>query len=360
MTKFRIVQHSFGTPGSGGPIGALSRVLASDITDSFDFLHVAQPSAAGGINIKLILRMAEEMRAFGADLAHVRGLGNEGFHGILAAKLAGVPRILVSVHGSVGDLISGPTGIRRVVVGQICEPLTLRLATHVVTVCEDALRKPVLQATRKKIVGVVPNGVDLINIAADTGSKARHALSIGPEDVVLIVVARLAVDKGGLDLLEAMEALPPETLQKPMHLLFVGDGPDRQLISDRSKSLQNIHVHMLGRRHDVPDLLAASDIAVLPSWHENMSNALLEAMSAGVPVIATSVGGNVEVVTQGGGVLVPPHSPALLAEAIRELVSDAHKRSELGRQGQAVIRHAYTTAHMTKNLENVYRRILEE
>src|SRR3712207_5241119 len=141
MVKPRIVQHSFGAQGSGGPIGALTRVLASDITKSFDFLHVAQPYRAGGLNLSLVNQMAKEMRSFRPDLAHIRGLGNEGLHGVLAAKVAGVPKILVSVHGSVRDLQSETVSFRRLVVGRILEPLTLQLATHVVTVCEDALHK---------------------------------------------------------------------------------------------------------------------------------------------------------------------------------------------------------------------------
>lgn len=357
MNKPRIVQHSFGAPGSGGPVGALGRVLASDIVETFDLLHVAQPYPAGGVNLKLIAHMAKQMRSFHPDLAHIRGLGNEGFHGVLAAKLAGVPRILVSVHGSVRDLESGMGTFRQLTIGQILEPLTLRLATHVVTVCEDALDKPILHAASRKVVGVVANGVDLINTSKDTG--LRQTLSIGSSDIVLIMVARLVVDKGGLDLLTALQSLPLESTSKAVHLLVVGDGPDHDLLADQARSVTNVHIHMLGRRHDVSDLLRASDIAVLPSWHENMSNALLEAMAAGVPVIATKVGGNTEIVSQGGGVLVPTHDPAALTQAIHELILDHGRRVVLGQEARAVIESAYTTRHMTQRLSDVYRSILE-
>jgi glycosyltransferase involved in cell wall biosynthesis len=359
MNRPRIVQHSFGAPGSGGPIGALGRVLASDIVESYDFLHVAQPYPAGGVNLKLITHMAKQMRSFRPDLAHIRGLGNEGFHGVLAAKLAGVPKILVSVHGSVRDLQSGVGTIRQLTIGQVLEPLTLRLATHVVTVCEDALDKPILHASTRKVIGVVANGVDLIDASKGSGTKLRQTLSIGSSDIVLIMVARLVVDKGGLDLLKALQSLPLESTSKVVHLLIVGDGPDRELLADQARSVANVQIHMLGRRHDVSELLRASDIALLPSWHENMSNALLEAMAAGVPVIATRVGGNTEIVSQGGGVLVSPHDPAALAFAIHELILDRRRRVMLGEEARAVIETAYTTRHMTQRLSDVYRSILE-
>jgi glycosyltransferase involved in cell wall biosynthesis len=303
--------------------------------------------------------MAKEMRGFHPDLVHIRGLGNEGFHGVLAARVARVPRILVSVHGSVRDLVSGPVGLRRLTLGRIIEPSTLRLATHVVTVCEDALEKPILQGSTRKIVGVVPNGVDLINASETDRKEMRLTLSIGSDDMVLIIVGRLVVDKGGLDLFKALEFLPAESTSKMIHLLVVGDGPDRELLSEQARSVANVKIHMLGARYDVAKLLCASDIALLPSWHENMSNALLEAMAAGVPVIATSVGGNTEIVSQGGGILVPPHDPPALASAIHGLILNDRQRVMLGREARSVIETAYTTRHMTQRLSDVYRSILE-
>ena len=358
VSRPRIVQHSFGSLGSGGPIGALNRVLATDITDMFEFRQVPQPHAAGGINVRLVLTMAREMRDFRPDLAHIRGLGNEGFHGIIAARVARVPRILVSVHGSVGDLVHGRQTLRRWIVGRILEPLTLRLATHVVTVCEAALDKPILGPVAGKVAGVVPNGVDLSSVSDTVRRATRQALGIDDEDVVLIIVGRLVVDKGHLDLFQALDTLPVAS-QSRVHLLVVGDGPDAGLLSARSRSVDHVKVHMLGRRSDVPDLLGAADIAVVASRHENLSNALLEAMAMGLPVIATRVGGNTEVVSRGGGLLVPAADPAALAEAILGLLGDAERRTRLGRDARAVVESSYTTEHMKNRLAAVYTSILQ-
>jgi Glycosyltransferase len=273
--------------------------MESDLVDSFEFRHVRQPLAAGGINIALIREMAREMKAFHPDLAHIRGLGNEGFHGVAAARLARVPRILVSVHGSVGDVINSRGRLRQGVVANLLEPLTLRMATAVCTVCESALNKPILRRVQDKVVGVVPNGVDLPNLDQVDRAQTRQELSIGRDAAVLIVVARLALDKGHLDLLEAMEGVTMPT-QRALHLLIVGDGPDSAAISQRASRLRNVTVHLLGRRLDVNQLLRASDVFVFPTLHENMSNALLEAMASGLPVVATNVGGNTEVVSRGG------------------------------------------------------------
>lgn len=358
MNKPRIVQHSFGALGSGGPIGALTRVLASDMAEEFDFFHVPQPHPAGGINLGLLASMAKQMRAIKPDIAHVRGLGNEGFHGVVAARMARVPKILVSVHGSVGDL-SGPVTLRRRIVSKVLEPLTLRLATHIITVCDAAKRKPVLQASADKVVATVYNGVDPTHFSPHSRHAKRRELLIDAEDLVLVVVARLVVDKGHLDLLQALNLIRADN-HAQIHLLVVGDGPDRDIIAEAAKSVNAIRVHLMGRRHDVSEILDACDIAVLPSWHENMSNALLEALAAGLPVVATSVGGNTEVVARGGGVLVPAHNPDALAAAMTELLLDADKRLRLGQEGREVIASGFTVNHMTARLREVYESILSK
>nr|WP_276512224.1 glycosyltransferase [Cryobacterium roopkundense] len=332
--------------------------MSSDLSESFEFRHVPQPGPAGGINLRLVRSLARQMRDFTPDLAHIRGLGNEGFHGVLAARLAGVPKILVSVHGSVRDLVPRPRGPRSLIVGGILEPLTLRLATHVVVVCDDALSKPILRPVRRKIVGVVPNSVDLPADAAGAASRGavRHALGIGADDLVLIVVGRLVIGKGHLDLLAALDRLlPPAAV---VHVLVVGDGPDAALIARRAASVSPVRVHLLGRRLDVPALLGACDVFVLPSLHENLSNALLEAMAAGLPVVATRVGGNTEVVSRGGGLLVPPGDPAALAAGLQRLLDDPALRARLGAEACGVIAARYTTARMTARLKAVYTAIL--
>lgn len=351
--KLRVVQHSFGSPGSGGPIGALIRVLDSDLAESIDFLHVAQTAPAGGISVKLIFRMFRQMRQFKPDLAHIRGLGNEGFHGAVAARLAGVPTVLVSVHGSVGDLSDKGWSIRRWIVRRILEPLTLQIATHVITVCRAALAKPLIKRFEKKVVGIVPNGVSVPSAPGSGRESKRRELGIPEEDLVLIIVARLVVDKGHHDLLQAVQMLPNAWEQR-IHLLMVGDGPDETDIRKSAQHAGQVKIHMLGRRHDVRALMECADIAILPSWHENLSNALLEAMAAGLPVVATDVGGNTEVLTRGGGLLVPARDPSALASAITRLMTDTTGRLRMGSEARAIVRESYTVDHMSRGLADVY------
>lgn len=354
----RIVQHSFGALGSGGPIGALTRVLDSDLSECFEFRHVRQTVAAGGVNLGLARRMANEMRQFKPDLVHVRGLGNEGFHGVLAARIARVPRVLVTLHGSVADLVSGSGSPRQRIVANVLEPATVRMADYVATVTDSALDKPVIRGVKHKVVGVIPNGVDVPVLGREVRNEVRIDLRIPEDAVVLIIVGRLALDKGHLDLLEALDSLSAATTDQ-VYLLVVGDGPDSERIRDRAAKLRAVQARLLGRRMDVQRLLAASDVFVLPSLHENMSNAILEAMAAGLPVISTRVGGTTEILSQGGGILVPPSDQSSLAVALDESLTDPVLRKRLGADARRLIESKYTTRHMTTSLGELYWRILE-
>ncbi len=149
----------------------------------------------------------------------------------------------------------------------------------------------------------------------------------------------------------------PRTNRSSIVFLLVGDGPDADEIKglyDRS----GVRVQALGRRLDVPRLLGASDIFAFPSLHENMSNALLEAMSHGLPVVATRVGGNTEVLAHGGGILVGVRDPDALASALSELVTDRPLRLQLGHAAASVVTEHFSMERMVEVLDATYRQIL--
>jgi glycosyltransferase involved in cell wall biosynthesis len=139
----------------------------------------------------------------------------------------------------------------------------------------------------------------------------------------------------------------------------VGDGPDAAAIRRLYDDVPELQVRYLGVRPDVQDLLQASDIFLFPSLHENLSIALLEAMAAGLPVVATSVGGNVEVLRRGGGVLVPPSDPIALNRAIEGVIRSSERRISLGRAARTAVEHHYSLDHMIDGWDQLYTTILE-
>lgn len=139
----------------------------------------------------------------------------------------------------------------------------------------------------------------------------------------------------------------------------MGSGPDEHEILAGYRGISGLAMTSLGNRADVLDILQAADLFVFPSLHENLSIALLEAMASQLPVIATAVGGNVEVLEHGGGVLVPPRDVDALADAISELAQSPSERHSLARAARARVEGHYTLRHMLDRLYATYEQILD-
>jgi glycosyltransferase involved in cell wall biosynthesis len=177
---------------------------------------------------------------------------------------------------------------------------------------------------------------------------------------MVLSTGRLAEQKG-LEYLIRAAALLRKDLPSA-RIVLAGDGPLEQRLSKLVSGLElEDMVLLLGLRSDIGDLLAASDLVVLPSLWEGLSISLLEAMAAGKPVVTTTVGGNREVTNDGEtAVLVPPKDPASLAAAIRTLASDPDRLEELGRRGKQAQLERYTLQRMLDAYLDEYDRLLRQ
>jgi glycosyltransferase involved in cell wall biosynthesis len=204
---------------------------------------------------------------------------------------------------------------------------------------------------------VVYNGIDLDRFdSMAPPSETRSALGVRADAFVMIVVANLIPYKGHADLLQALH-LARHRLPVGWRLLCAGSGVEyeEKLRAIADELGLGKHVLWLGSRHDVPNLLAASDLGLLPSHEEGFSNALLEGMAAGLPMIATDVGGNPEAVSHGQtGYIVPPHSPIPLADAIVDLADDIAKRRRFGMQGRARILKYFSLANCVDKYDRLF------
>jgi glycosyltransferase involved in cell wall biosynthesis len=194
-------------------------------------------------------------------------------------------------------------------------------------------------------IAVIPNGIDL---------GRTHARPPRAEMTRAIVVANLRPEKAHHILIDAAPAL----LRKHPGLTFtiVGDGPLRRALEDRTVRLGIAHAFsFLGHREDVAQLLAASDVFILPSRSEAAPNAVIEAMAAGLPVVACAVGGNLEIVQHGrSGYLVPSDDVAALGDAIDAIVSDPAAANGMGAAGRDIVRAAYGYDRMVAAFEALY------
>lgn len=208
-------------------------------------------------------------------------------------------------------------------------------------------------------VHLIYNGIEVVPAPPGTRARMREALGLAAEEIAIGVVANLIPYKGHADLIAAAAALPTS---RPWRLLLVGADASgiRDGLSAQAADLGLAdRVSFLGQRSDVPAVLDALDIAVSSSHEEGFSNAVLEAMAAGLPVVATAVGGNVEAVVEGvTGLLVPPRDPPALAAALSRLIGDDGLRQRMGVAGRARIEQSFSLAAAVCNTERLYRMAL--
>jgi glycosyltransferase involved in cell wall biosynthesis len=225
-----------------------------------------------------------------------------------------------------------PESIRRVwhVRDFRSDPLDIWLAPRfdrLIAVCTAAAANRFPFETPERVI-VVPNAVPAHRPGVDR-EAVRRQLGLASDEFLLLAAGRVEPQKGARDLVEALARLDRDGVEA--RALLAGEIDPRE--ADRIRRLAERRrvgwrLKLLGRRDDLPELMAAADLLVHPSWYEAAPRVVLEAMAAGLPVIATSVGGVPEIL-DGCGVLVPERDPDALARAIAALRQDPERRRYL-------------------------------
>lgn len=272
--------------------------------------------------------------------------------GRVLGRIAGIPVIISSIR------TMGQEGIFR----HRSDRFTAALSDRIVCVSENVAKyaEQTIHLPPEKLV-VVPNGVDPNDYRSLPSKAEARNLSQLPDSALIIgAIGRMHRVKGLSILLRAFAQLAE--LHRTVHLLFVGEGPDRQLLIDQAQDFGlNSKVTFLAFQKDIPKLLPALDLFVSASLHEGMPNAILEAMAAGLPVVATDVGGTPEVVQDGQtGFLVPPGEYEALAISICKLLEDPDLRCRMGKEGKERVAKNFSIEQMTQQFEQLYEQLLVE
>jgi glycosyltransferase involved in cell wall biosynthesis len=297
-----------------------------------------------------VVRMAGWLREERAQLLHAHDFYGTVL-GVPAAKLAGCKVV-------VGRLDLGHWHSRA---QRAALALWTRLADHVVTNAA-AIRRKLLdeEGVAAERVSVVRNGLDLRRF-----DEARRAPLLAPvpntgdEPIVLHVANMNHPVKRQEDLLEAQGQLVRRG--RSCQVFFVGDGPRRPQLQVLAERLGvAARAHFLGHRRDVPALYARATVGVLCSTHEGLSNAVIEGMAAGLPMVVTRVGGNPDLVEDGvRGRLVEPLQSELLADALEDLLGNADRARSMGAEARRFVERELGMARMVRAHEEVYERVLE-
>jgi glycosyltransferase involved in cell wall biosynthesis len=275
---------------------------------------------------------------------------------IPAAWLARTPVVVASIR----DIGAFLTPRQRLVQRMVC-----RLAT-VVLVNAEAVRQWLIGEgyDASKIV-VIRNGIDLARFDRPrAGAGVRQELGVSRDAPVIGMLARVTRLKGVEYFLEAAAAVAPRF--PDARFLLVGDVPSdagyRSELKDRIRQLAlEGRVVFTGFRLDVPELLDEVTVSVLPSLSEGLSNAVLESMAAGVPVVATRVGGMAEAIEDGvTGLLVPPRDSRALAHAIARILEDRELATRLGQAGRRRVVEHFSLARMVRETDRLCSTLLAQ
>src|SRR2546422_1718945 len=298
-----------------------------------------------------IARMAALIRAEGIRIVHATDF-NTNLLGLAAARLAGAKAIVSRLD--LGHLRAGFGKWHR-----RAEKLNARLADLVVANAE-AVREVCIreEGVKPENCVVVRNGIDLAHFDAAAAQGLQAPLPVPANAPMVAVIGNLWPVKGHRTLVDAVARLPAEL--REVRFLCAGEGPERAYLASRVAELGLAgRVLLLGHRLDVPAMLARATAACLCSSAEGLSNALMEAMAARLPIVATRVGGNPELIREGeNGFLVASGDAAALAAKLAALLSAPELAREMGARGRRRVESELSMERMAEGHGALYRRAL--
>ena len=315
----------------------------------YDVFYLSDIKRLRSFRFSILSGLIRVLKEHNVDILHCHAHKSSSY-GALAATFAKTPVVLSHVHG-----LSRTRNFKR----KLANFLSFRKFTRIIAVAnsvrEDVLRSNWSLSAEK--LSVLENSIDYKRFADVSTSKedARQMLELPSEALVFGTVGRLAPTKGLSYLIKAFAKVKEQI--PSAQLVLLGDGPLRQdLEKDAVKTGLFDSIHFLGRRDNIERLLRAMDVFVLASVAEGMPRAILEAMAAGVPCIATKVGGIPEIISGNNvGVLVPPKDSEALAEAMISIANITDEKLEKQvEKAQNRVRQFYSHQMIREKLRSLY------
>lgn len=307
--------------------------------------------SARGLDWSWVRRLRRLFRDVHVDVVHSHGWGTF-VYSVLAAELSGIPLI----HGEHGKNFGELNENKRL--KDWTQRLLARRLYRLVSVSEEIRSDWVRRVLPECRTLCIPNGVDTARFYPNEAGRAarRQTLGASPDTCVIGSVGRLDPIKDYSLLLRALARMGPAA--RTWRLVLVGDGPLRAVLEREARELGiSDRVYLAGRQVDVENWLRAFDVFVLPSLSEGMSNAVLEAMAVGLPVVCRDLAAHREVIEPGiHGVLLDPCDEDALAGTLTDLVASMERRRELACNARIHVQERFTLDRMISLHAELYSR----
>lgn len=268
--------------------------------------------------------------------------------GFLAGKLSKTPYIIYSEHGRHFESVWNNQKIKSFIIRYI-----LKRVNRCLTVSENVAKEITQLYCLDREVDVILNGVDIDRFSNDTKHVDLGKFGLKEGCKIIGSVGRLVVGKRFDELIVDFSKSCFDG-----KLVIVGDGPERDNLERLARECGDGRVLLIGNHDDIANILNHFEFFVLPSESEGLSNAIMEAVSCGLPVIAYDVGGNSEIVHhQKGGVLVKWHDRNRFVDAVNELFYNDQLKSEMGRYNRDLAVNCFALDIMVSNYSRLYQRL---
>ncbi|MBF0358964.1 MAG: glycosyltransferase [Magnetococcales bacterium] len=305
----------------------------------------------GGFDRKIVSAIAEVIKSEEIEIVHSH-LYHANLYGRLAARRAEIPAI-ISIHNTYAD--------QRKWHRHLMNRFLASFHTTAIIAGSEEIRQDIIRYDRvdPSLIQVIANSVDLtISESQLSREEARSRLGIPHDTLVFGTVGRLEEQKGHRFLIDAMHTLKKQQIY-PI-LLLIGSGRQEKNLREQIERLGLLdQVRLLGTRRDLGDLFRSLDIFVMPSLWEGLSLAMLSAMGAGLPVVATDVGGVTGVLGEDEfGLRVEPGNAQALADSMERLINNPQERENFAKKGQQHIMENYSDANLVARLGEIYDMVV--
>ena len=303
------------------------------------------------VDVSALVSLRRFFKRIQPDVVHAHNFAPLIYGGIAAWSLRPRPRVVYSEHNQVNSASARDLMKFR---------HYAKLADEIVAVSDDLGRTLRNRLGINRPLRVIKNGIDGRRFRCPKRDEARRALGVLDDELLIGTAVVLSKQKGISDLLEAARLLRSRLPRAKFAV--AGDGPLREKLEAEAvaKGVSDL-VRFLGYRSDIPDLLAAFDIYVLPSLWEGLPLALVEALSLGKPIVCTDVGGNREVIVDGlHGFLVPPADPPALADRLFHVANDEAFRARAGSDGPLRFQTHFSLSAMARRHEELFVELAGE
>jgi glycosyltransferase involved in cell wall biosynthesis len=329
-------------------------IQQSELNTVYEFIEISINQKLGILpRLSLIHSLVKKIKSIKPDIIHISGLQLHGFYAALSAKLSRTGKILLVIRGSSSESTNFHP-LKRFIVTNILEPLTISFSDKIYAVSSVMANKNQRLMKSRKYIGCIHNPAPIVD-NIDKYS-IRSELNIDASDFLCVYTGRVVVDKGIGYLMDAFNLID----NKLIKLIIVGDGPDKEkYMTEYSDLIRDRRVFFIGERDNVLSILLDCNAYVFPTLHENLSNSLLEAGALGLPIIATKVGGNTEIIeNNSSGVLINPQDHIDIKKAIDLLYSNVDFRNHLSLGVKEQINMNFSQIDIFRRLNDVYKSLL--